>query len=41
MSDEARPSTDPIQAGEFGANDWLVDEMYEKYRRNPESVGPS
>ncbi|MFM7500075.1 MAG: multifunctional oxoglutarate decarboxylase/oxoglutarate dehydrogenase thiamine pyrophosphate-binding subunit/dihydrolipoyllysine-residue succinyltransferase subunit [Actinomycetota bacterium] len=25
-------------AGDFGANEWLVDEMYEKYLANPESV---
>ena len=22
----------------FGANEWLVDEMYEKYQKDPESV---
>ena len=41
MSRETHPSGGAGQAAEFGANDWLVDEMYEKYRRNPESVGPS
>ena len=25
-------------AGDFGANEWLVDEMYEKYLANPNSV---
>ncbi|MTA95843.1 MAG: multifunctional oxoglutarate decarboxylase/oxoglutarate dehydrogenase thiamine pyrophosphate-binding subunit/dihydrolipoyllysine-residue succinyltransferase subunit, partial [Actinobacteria bacterium] len=25
-------------AGDFGANEWLVDEMYEKYLANPDSV---
>lgn len=24
--------------GEFGANEWLVEEMYEKYKQNPDSV---
>ena len=44
MSREAHPSGGASQSADtsnFGANDWLVDEMYEKYRRNPESVGPS
>src|SRR5688500_7596369 len=40
MSREEHPSG-VSATSEFGANDWLVDEMYEKYRRNPESVGPS
>ena len=25
-------------AGEYGANEWLVDEMYEKYLVDPDSV---
>ena len=25
----------------FGPNDWLVDEMYEQYQRDPESVSES
>ena len=25
-------------AGEYGANEWLVDEMYEKYLADPDSV---
>ena len=41
MTDEARPSPGSSRAGEFGANDWLVDEMYEKYRRNPDAVSAS
>ena len=26
---------------DFGPNDWLVDEMYERYRENPSSVSES
>ena len=25
----------------FGPNAWLVDEMYDNYREDPSSVGPS
>ena len=25
---------------DFGANEWLVDEMYEQYQKDPASVGP-
>src|SRR5215216_5122462 len=28
-------------SGEFGANEWLVDEMYERYLANKESVDKS
>ena len=35
MSDDPRPSSS------FGPNDWLVDEMYEQYRDDPESVSES
>ncbi|WP_415085317.1 2-oxoglutarate dehydrogenase E1 subunit family protein, partial [Micropruina sp.] len=28
------------QADEFGANDWLIDEMYQSYREDPDSVDP-
>ena len=30
--------SDETTAGEYGANEWLVDEMYEKYLADPESV---
>ncbi len=30
------PQGDPL--AQFGANEWLVDEMYERYRKDPESV---
>jgi 2-oxoglutarate decarboxylase len=30
---------DPLAA--FGANEWLVDEMYEQYQKDPESVDPA
>ena len=28
-------------AGEFGANEWLVDELYEQYKVDKNSVDPS
>ncbi len=31
----------PDSASDFGANSWLVDEMYEQFRRDPSSVGES
>ena len=34
---EANPSS-PAASGNFGANEWLVEEMYERYRRDPASV---
>jgi len=30
------PAEDPL--AEFGANEWLVEEMYERYRKDPDSV---
>ncbi len=30
-----------MSAQDFGANDWLVDEMYEQYLANPSSVDPA
>ena len=30
--------SDETTAGEYGANEWLVDEMYEKYLADPDSV---
>ncbi|CAB4532086.1 MAG: multifunctional oxoglutarate decarboxylase/oxoglutarate dehydrogenase thiamine pyrophosphate-binding subunit/dihydrolipoyllysine-residue succinyltransferase subunit [Actinobacteria bacterium] len=30
-----------MSAQDFGANDWLVDEMYEQYLQNPSSVDPA
>ncbi|MFP5376165.1 MAG: multifunctional oxoglutarate decarboxylase/oxoglutarate dehydrogenase thiamine pyrophosphate-binding subunit/dihydrolipoyllysine-residue succinyltransferase subunit [Acidimicrobiia bacterium] len=32
---------DPRPTSSFGPNDWLVDEMYERYRDDPESVSES
>src|SRR5260370_40865926 len=32
---------DPESAASFGANAWLVDEMYDQYRRDPSSVSES
>ncbi|WP_082598978.1 multifunctional oxoglutarate decarboxylase/oxoglutarate dehydrogenase thiamine pyrophosphate-binding subunit/dihydrolipoyllysine-residue succinyltransferase subunit [Yonghaparkia sp. Soil809] len=34
-------SPDGGAAGEFGANEWLVDEMYEQYKADRNSVDPS
>jgi multifunctional 2-oxoglutarate metabolism enzyme len=34
---DANPSS-PAAGGNFGANEWLVEEMYERYRRDPASV---
>ena len=34
---EANPSS-PAASGNFGANEWIVEEMYERYRRDPTSV---
>ena len=31
----------PTAGASFGPNDWLVDEMYERYRENPSSVSES
>jgi 2-oxoglutarate dehydrogenase E1 component len=31
----------PETSSDFGANSWLVDEMYDQYRRDPASVGES
>ncbi|MGH3509476.1 MAG: 2-oxoglutarate dehydrogenase E1 subunit family protein, partial [Nocardioidaceae bacterium] len=36
---EAGADDDPMAA--FGANEWLVDEMYERYQQDPESVDPA
>ena len=30
-----------MSAQDFGANDWLVDEMYEQYLQDPSSVDPA
>src|SRR3954447_13032265 len=36
---QAVPVEDPLAA--FGANEWLVDEMYEQYQKDPDSVDPA
>jgi 2-oxoglutarate decarboxylase len=36
---QAVPAEDPMSV--FGANEWLVDEMYEQYQKDPESVDPA
>ncbi|MFF2768019.1 hypothetical protein ACFVUP_12915, partial [Streptomyces bacillaris] len=35
-TDQASPGTDPAAA--FGANEWLVDEIYQQYLQDPSSV---
>ena len=35
-----RTDPDSVRA-EFGANEWLVDELYEQYRKDPSSVDPA
>jgi 2-oxoglutarate decarboxylase len=40
MSDDTETSSS-TQASSFGANAWLVDEMYEQYRADPQSVSSS
>ncbi len=38
-TDQSRTSrSTPSIGGDFGANEWLVEEMYERYRADPESV---
>ena len=32
------PGQNPEAEGEFGANEWLVEEMYEQYKINPDAV---
>ena len=32
------PGQTPEAEGEFGANAWLVEEMYEQYKVNPDAV---
>ena len=39
-SSSSKTATDAI-AEEFGANDWLIEEMYEQYVADPGSVDPS
>ena len=39
-SSHSKAATDAI-AEEFGANDWLLEEMYEQYVSDPTSVDPS
>ena len=39
-SNSSKTATDAI-AEEFGANDWLIEEMYEQYVADPTSVDPS
>ncbi len=41
QSPSSSPSTSPEVSDDFGANEWLVEEMYERYRKDPRSVEPS
>ncbi len=36
-----QPTSQPDPMTDFGANEWLVDEMYERYREDPNSVDPA
>ncbi len=38
MPDPASPQNTDDPMAEFGANEWLVDEMYDRYRQDPSSV---
>ncbi|MCW2812516.1 MAG: multifunctional oxoglutarate decarboxylase/oxoglutarate dehydrogenase thiamine, partial [Friedmanniella sp.] len=35
------PETTPSEDSDFGANDWLLEEMYERFSADPSSVDPS
>ena len=37
-SSTGTPSSTDDPLADFGANEWLVDEMYERYQRDPKSV---
>src|SRR6516165_4866467 len=37
-ADLSAPSANPSTAGDFGANEWLVDELYQRYLTDPDSV---
>jgi multifunctional 2-oxoglutarate metabolism enzyme len=41
MSAEQTTGTDPSGGDGFGVNRWLVDELYEQYREDPDSLSPS
>uniref|UniRef100_UPI0030F95E1F 2-oxo acid dehydrogenase subunit E2 n=1 Tax=uncultured Nocardioides sp. TaxID=198441 RepID=UPI0030F95E1F len=41
QSPSSSPSTSPEVSDDFGANEWLVEEMHERYRKDPSSVEPS
>jgi 2-oxoglutarate dehydrogenase E1 component len=34
-------STSPAIPEEFGANEWLVEEMHDRYQQDPSSVDPT
>lgn len=40
-STSTTPGTSPTIPEEFGANEWLVEEMHDRYRKDPSSVDPT
>lgn len=38
MAESAQDNPTTTPASDFGANEWLVDEMYERYQKDPQSV---
>ncbi len=38
---DMQPAVTPDPTTDFGANEWLVEEMYERYRQDPDSVDPA
>ncbi|MGH3442899.1 MAG: multifunctional oxoglutarate decarboxylase/oxoglutarate dehydrogenase thiamine pyrophosphate-binding subunit/dihydrolipoyllysine-residue succinyltransferase subunit [Nitriliruptorales bacterium] len=41
MATNETTQTEPAPGDGFGVNTWLVDELYEQYRENPDSLSPS
>ncbi len=41
MPDQSLDVGEPVPGGAFGPNAWLVDDMYDQFRRDPESVSES
>ena len=41
MSSQDNTSGAPHSLSEFGPNEWIVEEMYQRYLTDPASVGPT
>ncbi|MGH9043387.1 MAG: 2-oxoglutarate dehydrogenase E1 subunit family protein, partial [Acidimicrobiales bacterium] len=41
MTDGRDPRVGDHQLGDFGPNDWLLEDTYERFLEDPESVGES